>query len=373
MAGEVLAGLVLLEAFPPSKATELGDLIGLLGDGSVDLAQGRRWGLDTATDLVTIRRSPQSGVSFQSSLPADWLHLRLEFPTPSLTVLIAAFALVPGSIHSGKSTDPSTCRVWTSECETWMKRQIPGRFSESSRWPRLNLYMALDGPEPPTSESQFQYGPLPSAWVSGEGLDWRLEVGLDPAGARWLGDVSTSEASVRRRRAGSSGPPLDVGPMLAKGFTDDHSGLLAIVCENALLAEYQAELAVLRDKAAEKHTRVKVVKAMADLDGFLVTDGLDSTILCSEIQERPEVAALMGVAQYGKGDVTLGELVVRDTKVRASVLQRSGRAALEGIHSSANLRLAISNTNLQMQVLYLTVAALAIAMASLVASLILGD
>ena len=445
-----LRGLVLTEAYPPST---LSSLRKALEDLAVTRDEKEKWiarlaeGRSAAgtygwLDLRVVRRSDRQGllhVPTDRELPQgiDEIWPRLYFPTPSLTLMVAAFTLTdqaaglsdllradyPGEVHvdigvAGPfgivrshipwSRPARHTESWTevraidqkrlacearinaheANCWKWLASRSPGRFSAEKLADRPAVRLMLTKNAAPFEDNAGWLAPAglafgPDVWRPADPHGWFLRL------ADWPSDQRFTATAARRLQTGESGRgDSDTARHLPRQFAGGHSSLVARWAMNCLLSVYADNLAQLRDDAGKRRPGSRPVRQGSDLDKYLIRDGLDASTVVSELEAFtkdledfrvavPEYTAyrtpLPEPAQAMNPPRQMVPWLRERLRDQAQQLGRDTAATIENIRASAELRQAISNTKLQRVTVSLTIVAVVIAIISLVVALCAGQ
>jgi hypothetical protein len=445
---EVLVrGFVLAEAYPPSTLSPLRkgleDLAATRDERekwSARLAEGRSAaGTYGWLDLGIIRRNHLPGllrVHIDGKLPQDIdeVLLRLYFPTPSLTLMVAAFTLsdqaadlsevlcadhrgevrvdvrVPGPFGAVRSHIPWSRRVRHTEsgtvgravdqkrlsceahikareadCWKWLASRFPGRFSAEKLADRPAVRLLLTKNAVPFKDTAGWLIPAglafgPDVWQPADAHGWFLRLANWPRDRRFI-------ATAAQKLEVNQAPPSTTQYLLQQ-FAGGHSALVARWAMNCLLAVYADNLARLRDDAGKRRPGSRPVRQGSNLDKYLIRDGLDASTVVTELETFAEDLEKFRLAvpeyteyrdPFPERAQTMNpprELVPwlqEGIQEQAQQLRRDTAATIENMKASAELRQAISNTKLQRVTVTLTVLAIVIAVISLVAALHAGS
>ena len=166
---------------------------------------------------------------------------------------------------------------------------------------------------------------------------------------------------------------------LTQRFGSDHALLVSRYALTALLDIYAARLARLRDAAGRRRLIRRPVNDARNLDRYLLTDGLDAATITADIANLTKDLTNFrwGVPEYteDQGDLSESwkkreplELVPRlceSLKERAARLAEDTANTDGNLRASSELRQAVANTRLQRAVVIFTIAALVVAVVSL--------
>jgi hypothetical protein len=439
-------GFVLAEAYPPSTLSQLRKALEDLAATRDEkekwtgrLAEGRSAaGTYGWLDLGVIRRSgrPDSAhVLIDRKLPqgVEEVLLRLYFPTPSLTLMVAAFTLTdqaadlsellradyPGEAHIDirvpglfgavrshipwsrpvRHTESGSVRravdqkrlAWETrikareaDCWKWQASRFPGRFSTEKLADRPAVRLLLTKNAAPFKDNTRWLIPAglafgPDIWQPADLHGWFLRL------ADWPHDQRLSATAARKlqvdeaRRDGGASP---------QQFAGGHSALVARWAMNCLLAMYADNLAQLRDDAGKRRPGSRPVRQGRDLDRYLIRDGLDASTIVAELEAFTEDLEEFGSAvpeyteyldpfpERARASNPPRRLVpwLRERlREQAQQLGRDTAATTENIKASAELRQAVSNTKLQRVTVGLTILAVIIAIISLVVAMHAGQ
>lgn len=356
-------GLVLVEVYPPSTISALYQALEELAaipdereKWATRLGEGRSAaGTYGWLDLGVIRRTDQQGlrkVRIDRELPhsIDEVRPRLYFPTPSLTLMVAAFTLTDqagdlsellradyqaeihidirvlgrfGSARShipwsrparhgesgtvGRATDQRRlaceARIKTLEaaCWTWLADKFPGRFSAWNLADRPALRLLLTKNAAPFEDSASWLVPAgmafgPDIWLPPEPHGWFLQLANWPRDRRFTATAARSLGTAEARQHGGADPLR----YLPQQFAGSHSSLAARWAMTCLLSVYADKLAQLRDDAGRRRPGSRPVRQGRGLDDYLIRDGLDASTLVSDLGDfTKDLAAFRtGVPEY---------------------------------------------------------------------------
>jgi hypothetical protein len=148
----------------------------------------------------------------------------------------------------------------------------------------------------------------------------------------------------------------------------------------ALLDIYAGQLARLRDAAGRSRRIRRPVHDARNLDRYLVTDGLDAATITADVANLtkdpttfrwnvPEYTEDQGQFREGwkkREPLELLPLMCDSLESRAARLAEDTANTDGNIRASAELRQAVANTRLQRTVVIITIAALVVALVSLI-------
>jgi hypothetical protein len=340
-----LGGLVLVEVFPPSYASSLGR--GIYG---LPIARQKKmelisWlskrrtasGVMGHTKLATIQRGCPKGV--------DSVHIHLYSLQPSLTVLIAIFAIADdaGDLSKVLRTDyPSNGRVsvtgrlgwarsrmpWSRPardlvsrpawqpssrkrqafedlirsremvCWAWLVNRFPGRFGDANPKFRPSFRIVTTRESSPFVDNHAWLGPpdlrfRPYLWRPTTSENWILQV------SDWPRDQQVRATAATRQLMAQSGTQqrtdLHSPQQMALEFGSGHSSVIARWATSCLISLYTDELAALRDHAGRlprrrwwhRWPRLQL-RAALKLDRYLIGDGLDASTVASDVASFAE-------------------------------------------------------------------------------------
>jgi hypothetical protein len=346
-----LAAIVVAEAFTPSTISSLYGALTTLQTRSTSLeppdwvgdVKRRRAdpGGDGFHQLPAMRRPGAflfGGAITDPDLPTgvDTLHLTLWFPMPSLTILIATFAMSddavdlntilradyrstvthlrlkltgrlgilrarvpwarPAPLSFGYSrrdrrpdeikrhTFDQAVRAKEQACSAWLVDTFPGRFASApaDQRPVLDLLITREA-EPFTNRIPYLSAAGLSfsfnVWRSGPPPVWRIG---------FLDREPRAVAAARRREiVMPNDDSADDAPVarIANVFDDTQAPIVGVWATTALLAVYERSLASIRDLASTRHRSNRPVKQALDLDGHLTSDGFDIAAVTADIAE----------------------------------------------------------------------------------------
>ena len=442
-----LVGLVVAEAYPPSTLSSLrGALEGLAATRDEKekwvgrLGEGRSAaGTYGWLDLGVIRRSDRPGllhVHIDRELPHDVeeVWLRLYFPTPSLTLMVATFTLndeagdlsellrhdyrgqihidirVPGPFGNARSHIPWSrparhsesgtvgravdqkrlaceARIKAEEaaCWKWLASRFSGRFSAEKLADRPAVWLLLTKDASPFKDHAGWLAPAglafgPGVWRPADPHGWFLQL------ADWPRDRQFTATAARRPEPAEAGQGShDTIRYLPQQFAGGHSSLIARWAMNCLLSVYADKLAQLRDDAGRRRPGSRPVRQGLDLDEYLIRDGLDASTVVSELEAFtkdledfrlavPEYTEYLEPFPDRARAMNLPRQLVPWLRERlqgqAQQLGRDTAATIGNIRASAELRQAISSTKLQRWTVGLTIFAVVIAVIGVVVAII---
>ena len=393
--------------------------------------------------LGVVRRSAESifGLldAVDPTLPegiiAVWPYL--FFPTPSLTMVVVTFTLTEqaGELSTLLRDDyrtemadvrirvlgrfgrvrahmpwarPTTRSVWSSlrqaedqkrracesavmlreaACWAWMADRFPGRFSAEKLGDRPVVRLLLTKESVPLANRTRWLAPAglsfgPDVWRSTDPVGWFLKFG------DWPREGSFTAVAAARRRDAARQPGQGVSGEsnwdLTQEFALSQSPLVARWAISRLLSLYADVVAQLRDRAGKRRRMSRPVRQGRDLDGYLLSDGLDASTVVSDLGDFTENLSYFrwNVPEYSEYTEGVpepvsemsrpGELVPSLRERLRSQAERLGRdtaVATGNIRASAELRQAIANTKLQRAVVCLSIIAIVVAIIGLVVAL----
>jgi hypothetical protein len=268
-------------------------------------------------------------------------------------------------------------------CGRWFARKFPGRLS-------------ADPEDRPVIRLVFTREQVPYAqrlpWLRPIGLDFALPIwrSVRPAGwwlaeNRWPYEDRRYALTLAARRSDAAREPTaerDQGSnwYLTQRFGDDYAPLVARYGISALMSLYARELGQLRDRAGVRRFPKRPVQQARELDNYLARDGLDASTVAADLEALtsdlprfrwnvPEFLEVLEVLPEPRRIRQSDEFVpslcrrIRDQALR---LASDTEKTIGNIRASAELRQAIANTRLQRVLLILSLAAIIIAVVSLV-------
>jgi hypothetical protein len=166
---------------------------------------------------------------------------------------------------------------------------------------------------------------------------------------------------------------------LTQRFNDEQTTLIARLSLRALLDLYSRRLARLRDDAGTRQRFRRPVRDARRLDTFLLTDGLDAATVAPDVigLTSDQVSFRWNVPEYDEDLTPLqpGGRNLEPSKLvpdladglrrQAERLGADAAATDANLRASAELRQAVANTRLQRTVVLVSIAALVVALISL--------
>jgi len=269
------------------------------------------------------------------------------------------------------------------DCADWLAMRFPGCFSEVDdvmKRPAVRMFLTRD--EAPFSDEQ----------------SWREVIGLWPSFDRWdsteqagwsfrIDELQPGPAALviaGARRTDAAHPPGGDDPgtsswFLTQRFHDHQGELFARWASACLVDSYTDRLAGLRDEIAKRGRRRPVREAEV-LDSYLMTNGLDSDAVVSDVLHATEDLGRFawGFPKYVQHDAAADGDSGADEDARlfarglgkwmrsqATRLQTDSKVAVPSVIASAGLRQAVMNTKLQRVAVGVALVAAVIAVVSL--------
>jgi hypothetical protein len=269
-------------------------------------------------------------------------------------------------------------------CARWFFAKFEGRFAAVDPEVRPSIRLLFTEQAIPFEDGQWSWmGPADLAWTPDvyrctDMPGWSLKA------SRWPSTNQPYAWTVAARR-------IDVGEegredrrgwsnwSLTQNFSTSQAPLVARYALTALLAIYARRLARLRDAAGR--ARRRPVRDAQTLDRYLLTDGLDAATVTADVANLTKDLSVFrwDVPEYieDQGRLPAGgqprrerlELVpslCESLRMRAARLAEDTANTDGNILASAQLRQAIANTVLQRTVVIFTIAAVVIALVSLI-------
>ncbi|MFL6161486.1 MAG: hypothetical protein ACJ74U_04585 [Jatrophihabitantaceae bacterium] len=268
-------------------------------------------------------------------------------------------------------------------CGEWFYAQFPGRFASAAPQERPTFRLLF------TEQARPFEGR--TMWLEPVGLDWSPNVYRCTDLPGWAlksdrrpirGERYVVTVAARRGDVGKNGATDMTGRSnwsLTQRFSREQHKLAAVYSLVPLLDIYGGCLARLRDEASKKRRIRRPVNDARRLDRYLVTDGLDAATIAPDISAYTDdlMRFRWNVPEYTEDQTEMPERFKRDpiefVPQLCEVLHaRSGRiiedtANTDGnIRASAELRQAVANTRLQRTVVLFTIAAVLLAIITLV-------
>lgn len=274
-------------------------------------------------------------------------------------------------------------RGYEDACDSWFARKFPGRFSaDPDRRPVVRMLFTRE---------QVPYAERLS-WLRPVGLEFALPLwqSVHPKGwwlaeDRWpyeSGRYVVTLAARRRDAARERNDERDLESNwhLTQRFGDDQAPLVARYGISALMSLYSAELGKLRDRAGVRRFLRRPVRQAQELDDYLVRDGLDASTMTADLEALtsdllrfrwnvPEFVEVLDALPERMRTREPEQFVpalcqrIRDQALR---LASDTEKTIGNVRASAELRQAVANTRLQRMILLLSLAAIIIAVVSLV-------
>jgi hypothetical protein len=270
-----------------------------------------------------------------------------------------------------------------AECARWFFSRFEGRFA------------AADSEARPTVRLMFTEQAVPfegwPTWLEPAGLTWTPDVYRCTDTPGWALQARSWSMTDHRYGWTFAARRSDVGRVgdgaaretnwsLTQRFGREQAPLVAQFALTGLLEIYAGRLARLRDTAGRRHLIRRPVHDARNLDRYLVADGLDAATITADIANLTSDLSLFrwAVPEYTEDQGSAPEewtqrepldLVPQLCKLLAARAVRLAEdtANTDGnLRASAQLRQAIANTLLQRTVVVFTVAAVVIALVSLI-------
>jgi hypothetical protein len=271
-----------------------------------------------------------------------------------------------------------------NECERWFYGRFQGRFAvaDEAVQPTIRLLFTEES-VPFQGRDRWRYAPdldwSPGVHRSTELKGWSLK------DWSWGRDRRRYVTTIAARRSDVGDEDhADLGGQsnwsLTQRFGEEHAGLAARLSLRALLDIYSGRLARLRDSAGKTRRVRRPVHDARNLDTYLLTDGLDAATITADVGNLTKELAVFGwgVPEYteDQGELPEGfkqrpaiELVpalCSNLQALASRLAADTANTDGNIRASAELRQAVANTRLQRTVVFFALAALVVALVSLI-------
>lgn len=306
-------------------------------------------------------------------------------------------------------------------CERWFYKRFSGRFSSADRHHRPAMHLLFT-----TERTPFTEG---SKWLQSVGLDrgfdlWRSSDDISPGWFlsfdSWPRDKGrhTVTFAARRQDVAKTTRGEQDGPtnwFLTQDFGAFQAPLAARYAMSALLALYSDELGSIRDRAGIKRWPQRTVREAKLLERYLIGDGLDAATVTSDIRaltddsrlfrwqipeyieipknsksreiasKEPAVGSITATAKrlrkYLKISPMQREKENQESELKskafsialcetlnkqATHLARDTAATTGNIRASAELRQSMANTRLQRIVLFLSIIAIIVSIATAV-------
>lgn len=275
------------------------------------------------------------------------------------------------------------------QCGKWFYGKFRGRFAraEPKHQPSIRLMFTQ-------SEAPFQQR---SPWLRPVNLAFEVSLwsATDPQSGWWLTEGNWGIDRDRRlnvmtfaARRGDATDSLyngnDSNWTLTQVFGSDQAPLIARRATSALLLLYADRLGDLRDSAGSDRFPRRPVRAGKALDRFLIRDGLDAATVTGDIESLTSdpIRFAWNVPDYEEftehlavpshpappGSDSYLEMLRERLRDQASRLDRDMHATTDMVKASADLRQAITNTQLQRIILLISLIAVAVAVVSLLSS-----
>jgi hypothetical protein len=268
-------------------------------------------------------------------------------------------------------------------CRDWFYAKFRGRFSVEPPIRQPEAVFLFTEEATPFAERGRWQDSVGLAWSTGvyrstDRPGWSLKVDPFPSRRRpWLmtvaakrSDVGDEDVQDRRGQSNWS---------LTQRFNDEQTTLIARLSLRALLDLYSRRLARLRDDAGTRQRFRRPVRDARRLDTFLLTDGLDAATVAPDVigLTSDQVSFRWNVPEYDEDLTPLqpGGRNLEPSKLvpdladglrrQAERLGADAAATDANLRASAELRQAVANTRLQRTVVLVSIAALVVALISL--------
>jgi hypothetical protein len=352
-----LSGFVLAEVFTPSRASALeralerlpmdsererSERVQALKKNRTSNTFGAWWSLGTIVPRSAGRFSTEAE---DPSLPphVTAVHLGLHYVTPSISVVVATFALdddfgnmgdvvgiefkpelgrtdfrISGRLGALRKRIPwarpkvynLNTQLWSprikrhkaffdfvesaeEDCWKWFRKIFEGKFSDSKKSERPSIRLFLGKEESPFENGSNRH------WLSIiSELDWQIwqkkgsENSWRIKRADWIRNIRKPYWVAAARRSDIARPGYidadEKNSTLSYVFGQESGSLMVQLVLTNLLSRYSIKAMELRDRAALRKPFYGTVRKAQELDDFLLRDGLDAVSVIADIEKAAD-------------------------------------------------------------------------------------